>query len=496
MSALFKRPFLSYLFVFLLLLITGAVVFRDYFSLDEADILWEVRTGSQWKIGFRSMLSDGRPVYSFLVTGSLTLLKTFTSLKFLRLVSILDLFLVCLLLFRFMKRQGMSVNHAFIASVMIFTLPGICVYIPWAECWDQHLATVFALLGGTLLVRVLTKHLGALPEGQQSLTRWNEYVYFGAAIVLEQAALMTYQNLALAFVIPAFMMLLIKKDVSSRNRSIFFFYVGLSFVLALGLYYQLIGSILNSVNVPLSSRAGFTTHYLEKAKWIVSMFFEATKLNLVLFKGPVQYVFPWLLGAAVARDIFKKRFQDLFFLLAFCVMVFLPHLVLVENWGATRNFGLMSLLLSFYLVLRTGELVKAFTTPVAAGTALVFTGIMCFFFWESWVKPEQMDYEYMKTFVQKIPSLKEKDIRLEVKPPEWNLYEKDSRIKAYADEYNDPLFGRLWPILPSIKLMYADQHPDITPEQIDNFLHVKVLKKEEPFTADSVAVLNVDLNRP
>jgi hypothetical protein len=485
------RHFITCSFVTVLLLAVSVVVFNNYFSLDEADILWAARKGNQWKDSFNSLLSDGRPVYAFFVIGSLSIVKTFAALKYLRILSILDLFFFCWLIFRFLKKQGMTENLAFITAALIFGLPGICVYVPWAECWDQHLASNLSFVAGILLVRVLGKHLGMEP-----LSRAKENFYFILSVVLQQVALLTYQNLALAFVLPAFFILILKPAVHARSRFLFFFYVGLSFGLSLALYYKIIQSVLEAVHIPLTRRAGFTTHYLEKLKWTGHMFWEAGKLNLVLFKSPVRYLFAALIGVVFIRDLFLRRFMDLFFVLAFCVMVFIPFLLVDESWNATRNFGLLSLVLAFYLVKRSGEFFPSVTRVWAATAAVFFVGIMCFFLHESWVKPQHADYEYMKAFVQKIPKLNDQVVKIEVIPPEWNFHERKSNIKAYGDEYNDPVFLRVWPIVPSINLLYTDRYPELKPEQIEKQIHVRVLKKGESFTVPAGEIIQLDLNYP
>jgi len=489
MPGFFQRPVFQYAFVGLLLLLTMATVFANYFSLDEAGELWEIRQGIQWKYSFNSIISDGRPIYAFLLVASLSLAKSIIYLKYLRLLSVLDLLCFAWLIFRFLKKHQMPASKAFISAVLIFTLPGICLYIPWAECWEQHGASIISFLAGILLVRTLGKHMG-----MNALSRWKENLYFILAIALQQVALLIYQNLALTFVIPAFFVLMLKPEAHNRSRFLFFLYVGLSFALSLIIYYKLIHSIVGALNIPLTNRAGFTTQYVIKLKWAGKMFLEASKLHLLLFKNPIRFLFPVLIGVLVIRDVLKKRFLDLFFLLAFAVMVFLPQLMVKECWTASRNFGLVSLLLAFYLVLRTGEFVPVITHATAGIVALVFTSIMCLYLREGWVKPEHKDYEFMKNKVDQLPRLDHNDLKVEVRPPEWNLHEKQSNIMAYADEFNDPIYFRRWPIVPSIQLMYSDHYPELSPDSIALHLQIRVLKKGESFTNPSGDVKQVDLN--
>jgi hypothetical protein len=188
----------------------------------------------------------------------------------------------------------------------------------------------------------------------------------------------------------------------------------------------------------------------------------------------IQYTFSIALSLFILRDLLKKRFLDLFFLFSFSILVFLPHLILKESWGATRNFSLITVLFSFYLALRCFEVLPSPGTLAALVCCLPFLFLMGYNISEGWIKPQRADYECLSRFVEKLPELKNEDILLEITLPPEHIHETESRLKLYCDEFNACVLYHDWPIEPALDLMYSAKYPGTGIPEIQKHLIVKI----------------------
>jgi hypothetical protein len=202
-----------------------------------------------------------------------------------------------------------------------------------------------------------------------------------------------------------------------------------------------------------------------------------------------------VIAATVLRDLLRKKFMDLFFLLVFIIFVFFPHLIIQESWGASRNFTLIEVILVLYLMIRLSELIPIRSAVVAGLCGFIFIGLMAFNISVGWVKPQVQDADRLRTFVQTLPALGGNDFAIVVIPPVWDLHEKTSPLKVYYDEFNDPLFLRRWPIEPGIKMLYLQQHPGLPATEIEKHIHVKIIPAlNDSILLQSGTLYHLDLN--
>jgi hypothetical protein len=445
------------------------LVFQNYFSLDEPNILWELRSGTGWTHFYKLFIADGRPIYGWLQLQAIAFAGTLADLKFLRIISVIFTFLFCLQIFNYLQKKGMSTAVAFITVALIFSLPGFSVFISWAQQYPHHFSSMLSFYAGTLVTDVFIFHLG---ENKLSRSTENKYIFL--AIVLQLFSLFLYQSMALAFVIPAFFTLLVKQDASVKNRIRFFISFTLVFFIILGIYYKLFQSMLHSTGVAMTARGtneGIAP--LAKFQFFTGVLKEAGKLHLLLVKNAaLNCLFALLILVIIIRDLIKQRFMDLLFLLVFATLLFLPHLLISVSWGASRNFVLISLILVFYTIVRVFELISTPSAPVALFISTLFLGLMFMNIGEGWVKPMKKDYAFMHDFVQQLPAVSKDTLFIKVKPPSWNLHEKKSFLRYYYDEFNAPEYYRVWPITPALKCLYQDTHPGISMDKINRLIQI------------------------
>lgn len=193
------------------------IVFQNYFSLDEPNLLWSLRSGKGWSEYFYSFVADGRPIYGMFQLAGIEWMHTLANLKFLRIVSILFTFLFCLLIFVYLKKKGVQPNSAFLISVLIFSIPGFSVFMSWGQQYSHHFSSLLSFYAGMLTVAVFNTRLG-----EEGLSKSKENIYITVAIVLQIVSLFIYQSMSLAFVLPAFYTLLLKPDVLPKAKVRFF----------------------------------------------------------------------------------------------------------------------------------------------------------------------------------------------------------------------------------------------------------------------------------
>jgi hypothetical protein len=465
-----------------------AMVFQNYFSLDEPNILLELRSGVGWTHFYNLFIADGRPIYGWLQLKAITIVGTLANLKFLRIFSVLFTFLFCLQLFKYLEKKGITTAVAFITSALIFSLPGFSVFMSWAQQYPHHFSSMLSFYAGSLVTSVFSFRLG---EIQLKKSTENKNIFFG--ILLQLLSLLIYQSMALSFVIPAFFTLLLKPDVPAKKRIQFLISVAFIFFITLVVYYQLFQSMLHTSGVAMSARGKSEgVNAITKLQFFTEVVKEASKLHLLLVKNTVlNNLFSIVLLVIVFRDLFKQRFLDVLFLLIFSVLLFLPHLLIAVSWGASRNFALISLILVFYAIIRVFEMIPPPSTPVALLVSTLFIALMFMNIGEGWVKPMKKDYTYMYDFAKKLPTNATDTLFVKVIPPPWNLHEKKSFLRYYYDEFNAPEYFRIWPIMPGLKCLYQDTHPGVSMDKINRLIQIDTVNSPL-FTNKQTVELNLN----
>jgi hypothetical protein len=474
-----KNPEDVFLWIFcgLFLALTCWLISGNYFSLDEPNLLWEIRKNMAGKTLFHKYISEGRPIDGLITIGLQAMIGTLEGLRYMRMLNVLLVFLFCLQVFSQLEKTRIGRQYAFLLSAMIFCLPAFSVFICWAECTSLLFSAILSFYAGTLALQALGKHIGMPEPGLRK-----ERLYLAGAILLQLVSLMDYQSLALAFVLPIFFRLLIVENIPSRNKIWFAFIFSSVFFASIFIYMKCYDFLLSTLHVQKVARGGFTHSPLQKLPWYGEILSEASKLHLLLLKNTyIPRLFSCLLLLAIGRDLYKKRFTDLFFLLGSCTLVFFPHLLIEDSWGASRNFALISILFSFYLVLRFSELFNLRSYVLTATVSLFFVTFLCINIQEGWARPQESDRAHLAAFIQGLPELKSEKMRIDVGLPAWNMHEKHSALKAYFDEFNDPVFFRSWAVDPAIKVMYQDRYPALQASKIDSCLIISIRDKFAAF---------------
>jgi hypothetical protein len=465
------------LYICIVLLTVITLALQPYFSLDEPNVLWALRNGQGWSGYFLRVVAEGRQLLAYIQFNALECSETFENFKYVRIITIILLFFFCWMIFDFLRKKHVHTSTAFLIAILTFSLPGFTVYIGWTL--DTHcISILLSFYAGMLVSRVYEKILGETP-----LSKSKENGYIASAVSLQLISLFIYQISALVFVIPAFFTLILNAGSPSKKRIQFFVVTSIVFMICTIIYYKLFQSSLRSYNISISARGTIAEpNILSKLNWFTGVLKDASKLHLLLLKNEMlSSVFSLGIAGILIRDLIKKRFLDILFLMLFALLLFFPHLIIAESWSASRNFVFISLIFVFYAIIRLFEMILPFSESLAAIVGLAFVGMMCINLWEGWVKPMKQNYNTIRQFAADLPDVKKDTVFVKFILQPMNMYEKKSFLRQYSDEFNAPIFFRDWAIEPGLKCLYQDTHPDIALEKIN-----KLIKVTEQLKTDSI----------
>lgn len=459
----------------IVLLVLIALAVHPYFSLDEPNVMWALRNGQGWSGYFLRVVAEGRQLLAYIQFNALALSGTFENFKYVRIFTIILLFLFCWLIFDFLQKKNVPKSTAFLIAILIFSLPGFTVYIGWTL--DTHcISILLSFYAGMLISRVYEKYLGAEP-----LIRSKENVYIPLAVLLQLISMFIYQISALVFVVPAFFTLILSRENGTKNRIRFFVITSVVFIICMIIYYKLFQSSLRSYNIPISARGNIgELNVGSKLNWFAGVLKDASKLHLLLIKNAVlSSIFSFAMVFIVVRDLVKKRFLDVFFLLLFSLLLFFPHLIIAESWNASRNFVFISLIFVFYAVWRLFEMIPPVSETIAFCIGLAFIAMMCMNLWEGWVRPLKQNYTALREFAQELPYVTTDTLFVKFTLQPLNMHEKKSFLRQYSDEFNTPIFFNDWAVEPGLKCLYQDTHPGIPSEKINKWINVSEMRKAD-----------------
>ncbi|MFI5151363.1 MAG: hypothetical protein ACHQRM_16655 [Bacteroidia bacterium] len=270
------------------------------------------------------------------------------------------------------------------------------------------------------------------------------------------------------------------------------------FLLALGIYYKVYTFLIeftHSIETERGKLGNNLSGYADKLRWFGSILTEASRMHLLLFKAnKIRLLFTGIFIIILIRDLIRMKFMDLFFLLVFSMLLFLPHFLISVNWGASRNFVLISLIMFSYMALRLTQWMPKMNSPWLWLFIVPFTGILYLNVFTAWVVPQQKEYNCLKTFSEGLPLIKGGDsIRVSVISPAWDLHSGKSRLNFYKDEFNVPVCLHYWPVAPAVRVFYQDKNPQFSAEDIRKAIKVQVVTHDSAFASQADAI-RLDMN--
>lgn len=333
-QVVFSRRLMPFISLIGFYLLTYAVVWIvPYLFTDDYSTIVPAIQGSLKGLANTFVLA-GRPLYSMSLLLGFTEMRDFTSLRFLRLISVLGIGITSWIGYQLCLRAGWNKLLAFMFSSLLGVLPAFQVFASWAIAFPYPWATALAALSVYLIVR-------SWPLGKSS-------TFLGILCLI--LAFNIYQPSAMCFV--AFSSIFLFKKDEMENwanvlRKLIHFggtlFISLltSFLIQRTVATVLIAHGIRDANV--ERRAQLVHDFPSKLHWFVEQPLVSS-LNLINISPTVWFALVisfgiiiglWFYFGSTIRFGLKLTYIILSTL--FIPMSYLPNLAIEENWASYRS---------------------------------------------------------------------------------------------------------------------------------------------------------------
>ncbi|MGC4036736.1 MAG: hypothetical protein QM764_12300 [Chitinophagaceae bacterium] len=393
-------------FLHILILVVAAIIifypifYTEYAYTDELTGLWQWRSGMQDSSG--TLLQYGRYVTAKLASilfGSVATIKGLTWIRILALTGwLINIPIWYFILKKISEREKLPEILPFFSVLYMICTPSTIISIGWGACFELFLANTLGLLSGYFLYRGIR-----FQDNRISLSGWN----FIASLVAGVTCLFTYQNCFGCFLIP-FLLLFISSSTVSRKLII-----GIAgYFLVYVIYYVLFKYSLKANHIDESIRTGLHINVGNKlpfflARPLNSAFHFTTLFNENSITGAVVYILTaafWFVASFIQRKSLKPVSRFNYFLFLFCLLglIYLPSLIVKENYASNRTIFALSMAV-FFIVADT--LLRA--KIIRQKSSFIVGIVCCLFVINAWynfnlqfLTPVSKEYDAVRKFVE------------------------------------------------------------------------------------------------
>ncbi len=397
--ALITRKDLLYILILwtITILIFYPLFTAEYVYTDEIVQLWKYKAGS----GFQMFITQGRLITEKLFQWLFSSATTIKDIAYIRLFSLVGWMLSIPLWYvaikRIVVRENLPEILAFFSVLYLVCSQQFCIYVSWASCLELFLANTAGLLSGYYLYLAIS---------QWSLNR-KKAIYLGViSIIGAQVSLFTYQNGFGCFLLP-FLLQFIKKG--KLNRSII---IGvIANMMMYGLYYLLFKLSLNITQVSAVGRTNIVIDPLGKLKFLLLKVMPSPfHFNYVMNENDKtgKMIYKLLFGAWIILNFIQQKKNTIgqriaypFIIVGLWALIYLPSLLVKENYASNRT--LLALNLSVFFLLMH-SLIKAISSVrwqriVVIGIITLFTVNAWYNFHKLFLEPIKEEYFLVRSFI-------------------------------------------------------------------------------------------------
>jgi hypothetical protein len=435
------------------------IIRSDYLLTDEAYMLWYQ---ADHHTVFNIFHSEGRSLTGWLEQWLFGMSAEAANVKYIRLLSLAECALSMLYLsyvLRYLQKSGLSISDGLIDCTLAFFAASLSsvICIGWAVCTEIFIPMVLGLAAGMLLYRQIMKDpvLIKIPVR----ISWQ-------VLVLGIVALFFYQSTYSFFLLPFYLLFLVRKD-GRLTRPL---YIALFFYFAsFGLYYILFKLLLKVTGVVAADRTILMFDPLNRLSFFFSFpMNQAFNINAFFDSGSVlsQAVFPVLLVAWVIYVLFSRRGQTmknvryLAGMIVCWILGYLPLLIARENFGPYRTM----IVLSIMVFLMLGEVLLSFLKGRRGKEVLVFVIVVVLL-----VRGGYVYKAYLADPLREEFRIVQKEVRKGYRPgirrvifllaPE-NGFQSSFGIDHFKDEFGMPSTHKDWTPEPLIKQLVYEMTGD------------------------------------
>jgi hypothetical protein len=466
-----KRPDLLFILFLLLaaLLLYYPVFYTDYLYSDEGGNLWYGAKG----LNFDVFITQGRYFTYLLFTGVFASIHTIHDLIHARLFSFFG-WLLCLPPWYFiikdlLTRNGLPKILTPLALIYLISMPPFAISIGWASCMELFVACTAGLVSGYLLYTGGIQPVAQDPGRTSKGFRLRTILFLTASLLFGLLSLFTYQSGFGCFLLPFLLVFISEKKIGRESL------IGVGGCLAIYIvYYLLFRFSLHLAGLQTNPRGQFATDPWNKLLFLfarpLASAFHFTWLTAP--NGiPGMLIYAILALSVLVINFYRQRaaplvqkFSYLAGLLIFPILIYLPSLIVKENYASNRTL----LALDMAVFLLAGE---AFFTGIKnnnggglfprSGIALATT-LAAFFLVNAWYnfnagfrQPLAAEYRTIKDFVSLHYTPRTRTVYF-ICASERGFEEKYGIVASW-DEFGVPSTAKSWTPEPMIRQLILEK---------------------------------------
>lgn len=308
-------------------------ILKEYIFLDANELIYTASRDSKFHNLF---IENGRHLLGYWSEYLYAnLCKTITSLKWVRLATLICSVIFSCQIFRFLISQGLNQFESFLFAITILALPSFTIYYSWSATAQIPLLLILNFYAGTILLKALSK--------KQNLVLMS-FISFTIVLI----TLFTYQSVVMAFILPFIFKTVITNKLDYKSGIYLLTFTFISFV-----SFYILFKLLTSINnLDAAGRTSLNLFSLPK-KIIKFYLFEC--VTLIKNSGFLMFSKTFLiLGSMCFLGFFyyniKKNKSWIFklILLAVLPLSYAPNLLSSQSYFSLRTIAVTAIIICFY----------------------------------------------------------------------------------------------------------------------------------------------------
>jgi hypothetical protein len=430
-----KRDLLYILILWTIVILIFYPLFTaEYVYTDEIVQLWQYKKGSN----FQLFLPQGRLITEKLFQWLFSSASTIRDITYIRLFSLagwmLSIPLWYVAIKRIIVRENLPEILTFFSLLFLVCSQQFCIYVSWAACLELFLANTAGLLSGYYLYIAIS---------EWKINRKKAIYLVVMSIIAAQVSLFTYQSGFGCFLLP-FILHFIKEGKLTGN-----IFIGvIVYLLMYGLYYILFKLSLNMLQAGASSRTDIVIDPLGKLKFLLlkvmpsSFHFnyvmnESDKTVKILYR---LFFATWIIINFIQqkKNGIGQRIAYPFITVLLWVLIYLPSLLVKENYASNRTLLALNLSVFFLVMYSLIRLITSLRIRkiVVIGICTLFVINAWYNFHKLFLEPITQEYRFVRNYIAE--NYKDDIKRVYFFRPDEDFFQRAYGITRSWDEFGVP----------------------------------------------------------
>lgn len=472
----------------IVLLIFHPLFYSEYVYTDEASQLWHYRPGNNYQMFW----GQGRWITELLFGWLFRSIDNIAQIKYIRLFSlggwVVSIPIWYYIIKQVVLKEGLFKLLPFFACLYLICMPPFAVYVQWASCLELFLANTLGLVSGYTAYQYL-------------FAARSRIMWLAASVICGVLALATYQTGFGCFLIPFVLRLTAEKNTGKLwwiGIGIYLFIYAIYFLLFKTAVYAgwMAADQRTALNIdPFGKLKFLFTRPLNGSFHFTLLFPERSKAHFILYV--IVFGFFLLLNwLRMPHQSFSKRLIYLATVCAVFVLVYIPGLLVKENYASNRT--LMALNMVVFVL--TAQLMFHYVRSVRwqGNIVVIVSAVFCLNalhnFRSLFLNPITDEYQALRTALENSVVATTRSVHF-IQPAEDFFVQQQGLTRSW-DEFGVPSTFFNWVPEFFVKQIVLEQTGDrrkadklIVRQWADKSLYAK----EHPFTDSTVIVLDAPL---